>query len=192
MFWALTFWDRPGTIFKWKLCLSHVVELSIKSSFTPPPPPLAKSDPCLAASLPLTHVCLPTCLVLQCRTKTSFYHPGPLNAVVFDVLERKTSVLWLGVVEEIKNCDDSGILGSILTFEPQRLFCGTLLLLCYLIPVFFLSTSQARAFLLGLIYPLPECSHQWMPLSSSSWSTTLPLFSTSYGREVMSWPCSQT
>lgn len=37
---ALTFWERPGTIFKWKLCLCWAAQLSIKSSCTLLPSPL--------------------------------------------------------------------------------------------------------------------------------------------------------
>lgn len=80
MFWALTFWDRPGTIFKWKLCLCRVEELSIKSSLCEQSchPPLSTNTPlqkpCLAASLPLNLVCLLTSLLAMHKTPISLYH----------------------------------------------------------------------------------------------------------------------
>lgn len=73
----------------------------------PSTPALPKSDPCLAASLPLTHVCLSTCLVLQCRTATSLCTRSFLRCV--GGKEKKgvftaSGVQWTGLYFDLLWC----------------------------------------------------------------------------------------
>ena len=177
MLWALTFWDRPGTIFKWKLCLCRVVELSIKSSrnttttTTPPAitlhPSLPKSDPCLAASLPLTHVCLPTCLALQRKSRTFFFSPAGSLCKIWVCLMYRWEKVDRAWIRGEKSCAVRG-------FE---LFCSTLVPLCYLIPVSpFDITIQSIHF-----QPNLSAGQATRPLNAivrpPAWSTSLPLLS---------------